>query len=442
MTTRKVMVRNIYKPWSCKEGIVQTTESVHDDKTTKKPSLGLFDTRRDALKELRDAALNPSSNYNSRIPRSLLAALCDVSTSTIQRLESESIISPTKEKYKNLDLVTYSIEDVQAVFKYKGISLKQKKDAEVISIFSQKGGVGKSAYTQQLGSMFSLFGKTLIVDLDAQSDATVLYGQNPQYGDLVEEEEESLTIYDLMDWKTIDSDNEDETPELRSFDEVVKSVSPSLDIIPADLNLGEINYSLNRENLVPRELNGRPMPGVLFMIKEVLDKVKSRYDYILIDCPPNIETCNVSALYASDRIIIPLELEAKSLLTMRRNVAFLERLMDLEPTFEWDKVLVVRNKFKREKIKTKAAIALEDHYGDHEFITLSNVVMPHSVIIDKCADWKAPAFTATTRFGSKELSAIPSAKEFTNYFWGLAHEILDLEVDRLVFDKHTGGELL
>ncbi len=404
---------------------------VNPEKQNQNSKANLFD-------KLRTSVTTKKNNYEARIPRKLAQSICNVSTNTLVKLEKDGVIEPVTKKHGKLDIITYSVSDIQKIFKYKKMYFKQKEEAEVISIFSQKGGVGKSAFTQHLGSMLSLVGKVLIVDLDAQSDATVLYGLDPNYGDIVEEDDElDPTIAELMDW-TLDGGEEGPYDSL-NFVDVVKSVSKNIDVIPSDLELGEINYSLNRLPLQNRENeDGKMEPPQIHMIKEVLDKIKNNYDFILIDCPPNIETCNVSALFASNRVLIPLELEAKSLTTMRRNALFLERLGEIHPGFNWDKVLVVPNKFRNENIKIKALVATQDRYSNSEFISLSQVVVPNSSIIDKCSDWKKPVFSATHRYNGTPKSSINQAKEFTNLFWGVMHDILDLDLEYLIFDNDKG----
>lgn len=385
------------------------------------------------LKSLRSDILQNRSKYDPEIPRKLMEGICGLSVPTLVKLENEGIIHPKKVKHGSMDIVTYGLEDVHAVFKHRNISYKNKEEAEVISVFSQKGGVGKSAFTQHLASTLSLVGRVLVVDLDAQADATVLLGLGGNYGDLLEEEAElDPTIAELMDWSL--SNDGEPLYEKKKFSEVVKKISPYLDVIPSDLDLGEINYSLNRFSLKPRKMeDGTVEPAELHILKEVFDQIKYEYDFIVIDCPPNIETCNVSALFASNRIVVPLELEAKSLTTMRRNADFLLRLQDLHKGFNWDKVLVVPNKFRQENIKLKALAGLEDRYGDSDFVQLSQMVFPNSSIIDKCSAWKQPIFTATSRFGTTAKSSIPQAKEFSNYFWALIHELLDIDLEWMIF---------
>ncbi|MGK0368128.1 MAG: cellulose biosynthesis protein BcsQ [Thermoproteota archaeon] len=395
------------------------------------------DINKEILKNLRPKTLLPKSNYDLTITRKLMSSILGVSIGTVVNLEEQNIIKPKKVRHGGIEVVTYNVLDVQSAFKKYGKSFKQKPDAEIISVFSQKGGVGKSAFTQHLGSMLSLVGKVLVIDLDAQSDATILFGGETHYPDLVIEEDLKPTIADLMNWDLEDGgygpyDN-------LELSKVVKKISTTIDLIPSDLDLGEINYSLNRLNLKPRTSSeGVQDPGELHMIKEVIEKVKDQYDYILLDCPPNIETCNVSALFASNRVLVPLELEAKSLTIMRRNVSFLERLSSLHAGFEWDKILVVPNKFRRENIKIKALAAIEDQYENSETVTLSQVVIPNSSLVDKCSDAKSPVISATSRYGGNIKSSIAPAKEFTNYFWAIMHEILDLPLERLIFGNEEG----
>lgn len=377
---------------------------------------------------------NNFSTYNPPISRRLMEGILGTATHTLVKYENEGLIKPNKVKHGGLEVVTYSISDVQAVLKKRGSPLINNGPAKVISIFSQKGGVGKSAFTQHIGSMLSMFGKVLVIDLDSQSDATSLFGLNVKYSDLVDEDAElDPTIAELMDWTLKD----DQDPPYRKlpFEKVVKQISPTLHLIPADLDLGEINYSLNRLPLKDKiGPDGEVKPAVLYMLKDVIDQLKYNYEYILFDCPPNIETCNVNALFASDRILMPLELEAKCLKTIKRNVDFLKRLMDLHPGFDWEKILIVPNKFRRENIKIKALAALQDIYSNREDISLSQTVFPNSSIIDRCSELKEPIFALTTKHGKDYKSGVPQAKEFTNLFWAVIHEILNVPLEHLVFE--------
>ena len=377
-----------------------------------------------------------SSSYDPPISRKLMEGICGISTNTLIKYEAEGVIRPTKVKHGGLEVVTYSVKDVQALVKKRGIKFKNGTGAEVISIFSQKGGVGKSAFAQHLGSLLSLVGKVLVIDLDSQSDVTSLFGLNVTFADLVSADAElDPTIAELMTWKLKDGV---ESPYRHlPFEKVVKKISPTLHVIPADLDLGEINYSLNRASFEDRiDEHGNPHADqVLHMIRDVIEPLKKEYDFILFDCPPNIEACNVNALFASNRIIVPLELEAKCLKTMRRNEDFLKRLEGLHAGFKWDKILVVPNKFRRENIKIKALARLQDIYGARSDVQLSEAVFPNGAIVDKCSEAREPVFVAATKYGKEFKAAVPQAKDFTNLFWMVLHEIMEIPLERLVFPE-------
>ncbi|MGZ3770407.1 MAG: ParA family protein [Bdellovibrio sp.] len=415
-----------------------------DSESQQKPITSTIDSQRksslnaETAQKIEDQG--PISNYDPAISRKLMEGICGLSTNTLVKYEAEGLIHPQKVKHGGLEVVTYRVTDVQAVLKKRGVQFNKKKSAEVISIFSQKGGVGKSAFAQHLGAMLSLVGKVLVIDLDSQSDVTSLFGLNVKFADLVMEDAElDPTIAELMDWRL--KDGQESPYRSMPFDSVVKRISPTLHVIPSDLDLGEINYSLNRLPLEDQlDENGDPKPAILYMIKDVIDKIKDQYDFILFDCPPNIETCNVNALFASNRIIIPLELEAKCLKTMRRNEDFLKRLHDIHPGFNWDKILVVPNKFRRENIKIKALAKLQDIYFDRSDVQLSEAVFPNGAIVDRCSEAREPVFVSATRYGKEFKAGVPQAKEFTNYFWVVLHEILDLPLEHLIFPVDANVE--
>lgn len=375
------------------------------------------------------------SNYYPPIPRKFVEGLCNISTNTLIKHEQEGLITPHKVKHGALEMVAYTTDDVHKLFKKRGFNLNKKDQAEVIAIWSQKGGVGKSAFTQHLSSLLSLVGKTLVIDLDSQADITALLGGNIKFADLVSpDDEQEPTILELMDW-TLEDGHEYPYRKME-FDQVIKKISPTLHLVQSDLDISEINYSLNRLPLKDRhDEHGNIKPAILYMLKDAIAKIKKEYDFILFDCPPNIETCNVNALFAANRIIIPLELEAKCLKTMRRNEDFLFRLKDLHPDFHWDKILVIPNKFRRENIKIKALGKLQDIYFERTDVQLSQTVFSNAAIIDKCSELKEPMYAVATKFGKEYKSSAPQAKEFTDYFWVVIHEILDAPLDHLIFSE-------
>lgn len=147
--------------------------------------------------------------------------------------------------------------------------------AKVISIVNQKGGVGKTTTTVNLGAALALENKKiLIVDFDQQANATITLGVKR------ENVERDIVNYLL-----------DEC----SNDVIIKTEDPNLDLIPASLKIAILEQMI--QNIENKEM----------LLNKKLQEIKDRYDYILIDCPPALGVIIDNALYASDSVIIPVE---------------------------------------------------------------------------------------------------------------------------------------
>jgi chromosome partitioning protein len=381
------------------------------------------------------------SNYNQKLPRRFVEKLTDYTLNTLMACERDGLITPHKTQEKSFEVVSYSIEDVQKVFHKKGFKFKSKKEAEVITVWSQKGGTGKSSSTQQLAATLSLMGKVLVVDLDSQADITSLLGSEVIFDDVVSEDTVlNPTIMEAIDWSLKDGMEFNDPIAKLEPEQVIQKLTPTLHLIPSDLDLAEINYTINNSPLSDRkDSSGNTVSGKLYLIKEVVDKLKFQYDYIIFDTPPSIEVIILNALMASNRILIPVELEAKSLRTMRRNANFLKRLKVANSGFNFEKILMVPTKFKKEKIKIKALGLLEQIYKNSE-IQISQVMIPNSAIVDKAADLKEPFYAISFKHGSDYKPYKKAAQEFTDYYWVLAHELLDLELNHLIYASSEEAE--
>jgi chromosome partitioning protein len=185
-----------------------------------------------------------------------------------------------------------------------------QRRARVVSMCNQKGGVGKTTTTINLGASLAESGRrVLLVDFDPQGSLSVGLGLNPH--------EMELTVYNLLMERDVVID-----------EVVVPSGVEGMDLLPSNIDLSAAEVQLVHE--VAREQT----------LQRVLAPALSQYDVILIDCQPSLGLLTVNALTASDGVIVPLECEYFAL----RGVALLKTTIDkvrerLNPKLEIDGVL-------------------------------------------------------------------------------------------------------
>lgn len=149
---------------------------------------------------------------------------------------------------------------------------------KIITITNQKGGVGKTTTAINLASCIAIAEKSvLLVDIDPQANATSGLGIIP--------DEQNYSTYELL---------MDEIP----IEEVItKTTVPYLELVPSHIRL--VGAEIEMVDLPKREQR----------LKEKLDAVKDKYDYIFVDCPPSLGLLTLNALTAADSVLIPIQCE-------------------------------------------------------------------------------------------------------------------------------------
>lgn len=212
--------------------------------------------------------------------------------------------------------------------------------AKIIAMCNQKGGVGKTTSTINLGACLAELGrKVLLVDLDPQGALSAGLG--------VRHDELDLTIYNLL----VDSHTS-------VFHAIHKTNVPGLDLVPANIDLSAAEIQLVNE--VGREQT----------LARVLRPVMKDYDYIILDCQPSLGLLTVNALACAQGVIIPMECEYFSLRGLALLTDTVEKVRD-RLNFDLDVLGILVTMFDRRTSHAREVMSrVVEVFGDQVFDTV------------------------------------------------------------------------
>ena len=209
-------------------------------------------------------------------------------------------------------------------------------ECKVIAIANQKGGVGKTTTTFNLGVALKNQGKrVLVVDANPQGDLTTYMGYN--------ESELKTTLAQLMESVIYDSQLDTK--------QAILNNAEGIDLIPSDLDLSATEAML--VNAMSREVT----------LRTILNNVKKDYDYVLIDCMPSLGMLTINALSCSDKVVIPVQdhfLAAKGMGHLLKTVSRVKRTIN--PNLEVGGILLTLVN-KRTNLSKETIQDLKETYG-------------------------------------------------------------------------------
>ena len=247
-----------------------------------------------------------------------------------------------------------------------------KPRTRILAITNQKGGVGKTTTSINLGTALAAVGRrVLIIDFDAQGNASTGLG--------IARPERKLTSFDLV---------VDQVP---LEDAVVPTLVPRLDIVPGDENLSGVETALASDHRRSYRLRDAVRGYLERMDAKSLTESQTEgqtgYDYILIDCPPSLSALTLNAMTAAHALLVPLQCEFLALEGLSQLLRTIEIVRSgLNPDLEIQGVVLTMYD-RRNNLSDQVADEVRAFFGNKVY----NTVIPRNVRLSEAPSFGKPA---------------------------------------------------
>jgi len=240
------------------------------------------------------------------------------------------------------------------------------KKAKIIAIANHKGGVGKTASVASIGAILAAERKkVLLVDLDTQANLTRHF---------MEDLPSRIVYHAIKERKDLP----------------IYQIREGLDIVPSGLDMAGIEIDMT--SMRKREE----------IIKDLLEPFKTRYDFILLDCPPSLGLVTLNALTAANKLVVPMKADLMSFYGLGMMDKFCAEMQDLNPGIHID--LIFFNIYEKGQNMTDAIESdVRSKYGDR---VLNTVIRKNNDIAKAAFEFTDVCTAYPEANGSKDFQAL------------------------------------